>query len=93
MDPVDAAVCKEDEERILENSISPEWRFARKVVKLGISSDLKDEERRSENRDDWYSGQALLDLLGHLVLEVSRVLEHSLVEYSVIKNEASAKVH
>lgn len=84
VNPIDSTIGEADEERVLQECISPKRRFAREVIKFGPSADLGNEEGNSENGHDGHCTQSLVDLLADLVGKVAGMLEKTLIEERVV---------
>lgn len=79
VDPVDEEIGKADEEGDLEEAVEREGLFGGSVVELGVSADLKNEERSSQQGHWRHCGHGLSDLQTNLVLEEFWVLVGCLV--------------
>lgn len=79
VDPVDAEIGERDEERKLNDAIAPERLIRERVIEFGVTTNLRDQERRSEERHDGHRLHGLLDFHGNLVLEELRVMDGRLV--------------
>ena len=70
MDPVDAEVGEEDEDRELEDVVSHERGLRRMIVHLRVATDFADEAHGCEERHERHRAHALFDFKPNLVLEV-----------------------
>lgn len=93
MDPVDAAVREEDEQRVLQPLVPREGGAVAEVVELGVAVDLGEEERHGENGHGGHGGEGVFDLLADLVGETAWVVQHVLVEERMVDDRAADEVH
>lgn len=83
VDPVDAEVGEDDEERELEECVEGEGGVCGEVVELGVVAHLCDEERRRQRGHDWDRAVRLLLFELDLVAQEFGVLHGVLVEDEV----------
>lgn len=93
VDPVDAQVREEDEERNLEVVVPASRAFVCRVVELGVAADLGEEPRDGEDGHDGEGDVGLLHLELDLVFEVARVVEGGLVEDEEVGSTGEDVVH
>lgn len=89
VNPVDAEIGKEDEYRELQVVVEREWSVIKPVVEFGIALYFQGEEASCQQSHTRHGRHSLLDLHGHLILEVFRVVEGGLIEHEDI-GEGSA---
>ena len=80
MDPVNAGVGEEDEQRELQPVVPDSWTFFCCVVEFGVPTNFGQKPRCCENGHDGEGYVCLLHLEFNLVLEVSWVCEGGFVE-------------
>ena len=80
MNPVDAKICKADEQRELQVVVEGERSVRRHIVEFCVPTDLGKETRSGEDGHQWHRDHGLADLEFDLVLEVLGMGEGSVVE-------------
>jgi hypothetical protein len=84
MDPIDAKVGKEEEERELEVVVLREWGGRGRIVEFGVAAHFSEEERGGQDGHDGHGEHGLSHLQPNLVLEKFRVRESCVVEYEEV---------
>ena len=79
VNPVDAEIGEHDEQRELDEAVAPERLIRERVIEFGVTTNFRDQERRSEERQDGHGLHCLLDFHGNLVLKELRVMDGRLV--------------
>ena len=79
VNPVDAKIGERDEQRELYKAVAPERLIRERVIEFGVTTNFRDQERRSEERHNGHRLHGLLDFHGNLVLEKFRVMDGRLV--------------
>ena len=92
VDPVDAEVGKEEEQRELKNIVPHSGPFGGRVIQLGVATDLESHNRCGAECHERHGLVGLNDLEPDLVLDELGVLQGPLVEDEVVGHRGKEEV-
>ena len=92
VNPVDAEVGEEDEERKLDHVVPGEGGLGWQVVQFRITTHFGKHAHGSQKRHQWHGPVRLADLQPDLVLEILGVVFGRLVENEVIGQSSAQEV-
>ena len=93
VDPVDAEIGEDEEERELQVVVQVEGFVRRGVVEFTVAAHFGEEERDGEDGHDRQSDQSLSDLEADLVLQVFGVREGGVIEDEEVRERGADEVN
>lgn len=92
MYPINAQICKANEERELQVIIQGEGRIRRRIVQLAVPAYFEKKERGGENGHDWHRDHSLFDFQSHLIGEILGVGESGVIEDELVGKRCAKEI-